>query len=118
MSSKITIPKICTFCKEGFVAKTTVTKFCSHKCACRAYKLRERDAKLEKVQKTEYFNSVGIDMKHIQTKEFLSIKETCLLLGISRMSLYRYIKSGNILSLQLGGRVIIKRAILDSLLNK
>ncbi|MDI1234869.1 MAG: helix-turn-helix domain-containing protein [bacterium] len=57
-------------------------------------------------------------MKHIQTKEFLSIKETCLLLGISRMSLYRYIKSGNILSLQLGGRVIIKRAILDSLLNK
>ena len=63
MSSNITIPKICLSCNNGFIAKTTVTKFCSHKCACKAYKLNLKKERTQKVQVQEYNKSAGIDME-------------------------------------------------------
>lgn len=117
MSSNFTIPKICTFCKKGFIAKTTVTKFCSHRCAQRSYKLKVRTEKINKSQEEEYDKSVGIDFNAIQAKEFLSIKEACLLLGISRMSLHRYIKKKLIKPTTLGGRIIIQRKSINNLQN-
>ena len=48
MSSNIKIEKTCTFCGEKFIARTTVTKYCSHKCASRAYKVRAREEKVLK----------------------------------------------------------------------
>lgn len=116
MSSNITIPKICLHCNKGFIAKTTVTKFCSQKCAGKAYKINKKKEKIENAQIQEYQKSVGIDMQLIQSKEFLSIKETCLLLGISRMSLYRYIKNKTIRPSKLGGKVIIKKQVLNNLI--
>jgi hypothetical protein len=116
MSSNIQIPKICTFCKTPFIAKTTVTKFCSHNCSRKAWKQVKRNEKIETAQQAEYEKSVGIDYPAIQAKEYLSIKETCLLLGISRMSLHRYIKKKLIKTTTLGGRVIIQRKSINNLL--
>ncbi len=116
MSSNITIPKICLQCNIGFIAKTTVTKFCSQTCAGRAYKVNKKNEKVKNTQEQEYQKSVGIDMQLIQSKEFLSIKETCLLLGISRMSLYRYIKNKTIKPSKLGGKVIIKKQVISNLI--
>lgn len=116
MSSNITIPKICLNCNNGFIAKTTVTKYCSQKCAAKAYKFNKNKEKVEKAQVLEYEKSVGIDMQFIQSKEYLSVKETCLLLGISRMSLYRYIKNKTITPSKLGGKVIIKKQTIDNLI--
>ncbi len=116
MSSNITIPKICSFCKQNFIAKTTVTKFCSLQCASRAYKYNSKKQKIETAQEEEYQKSVGIDMSAIQTKEFLSIKEACLLLGISRTSLHRYIKNKLIKITKIGSRVIIKRELINNLI--
>ena len=82
MSSNITIPKICLHCNKGFIAKTTVTKFCSQKCASKAYKLNKKNEKVEKAQVEEYHKSVGINMHLIQSKEFLSIKERVYLLEL------------------------------------
>lgn len=116
MSSNITIPKICLQCNEGFIAKTTVTKFCSQKCASKAYKLKKKNEKVEKAQIQEYHKSVGIDMELIQSKEFISIKEACLLIGVSRMSLYRLIQNKTIKPSKIGGRVIIKRQVINNLI--
>lgn len=116
MSSNISIPKICQYCKEGFIAKTTVTKYCSLHCSRKAYKENIRREKIEKAQKVEYEKSVGIDMVFIQSKEFLSIKEACLLLGLSRMTLHRYIKNNTLKISRLGGKVIIKRQALNNLI--
>ncbi|MGZ6554227.1 MAG: helix-turn-helix domain-containing protein, partial [Bacteroidia bacterium] len=116
MSSNIQIPKICTFCKTPFIAKTTVTKFCSHDCSRKAWKYNKRNNKIESAQKEEFEKSVGIDYNAIQAKEYLSIKETCLLLGISRMSLHRYLKKKLIKSAELGGRIIIQRKSITNLL--
>jgi excisionase family DNA binding protein len=116
MSSKIRIPRICLQCNNGFIAKTTVTKFCSQKCAGKAYKKKKKNEKVKNTQEQEYQKSVGVDMQLIQSKEFLSIKETCLLLGISRMSLYRYIKNKTIIPSKIGGKVIIKKEVINNLI--
>ncbi|MEM6813350.1 MAG: helix-turn-helix domain-containing protein [Bacteroidota bacterium] len=114
MSSNIRVPKICQHCGNEFIAKTTVTKFCSDTCAKRAYKKRKRDEKVQEVaptviQKKEY-NQV-----QVKDKEFLSIAETCKLLGASRMTLYRQIKDGKINAAKIGSRTIIKREEIEKL---
>jgi len=116
MSSKILIPKICTLCETPFIAKTTVTKFCSHNCSRNAWKQKHKTNKVLTAQKEEYDKAEGINYKIIQAKEFLSVTETCLLLGISRASLYRYIARGQLIPIRLGKRVIIHRKSINNLL--
>jgi excisionase family DNA binding protein len=114
MSSQIEINKICQHCGKEFIAKTTVTKFCGHTCASRNYKKRKKEEKLNEVkstteQKTEY------NLSQLSEKEFLNIAETCQLLGASRMTIYRQIKSGNIPALKLGRRTIIRKSDIEKL---
>lgn len=114
MSSNIEIPKICQFCGKSFIAKTTVTQYCGHPCSQRAYKKRKRE---EKVQNTA---PVAEQLKEftqdkVKDKDFLSITETCKLLGASRMTIYRQIKNGNIKAAKIGRRTIIKRTEIDKL---
>lgn len=118
MSSNIQIPKICQHCDSRFIAKTTVTKFCSLDCGRKAYKAKQRNIKIRGAQEQEYEKATGVDLKEIQVKEYLSIKETCLLLGVSRMSLHRYFKQKLIKPSKLGGKVIIQRKSIDKYLNQ
>jgi len=48
MSSNIEIKRICEFYKNEFTALTTRTRYCSHKCNIRHYKVLERNEKVEK----------------------------------------------------------------------
>jgi hypothetical protein len=48
MSSNIRLKKVCQHCKQPYIAKTTVTKFCSLECAQRNYKKRKKEQKLTK----------------------------------------------------------------------
>ncbi len=57
MSSNIFVNRVCQWCGKEFVARTTTTNYCSHRCSGLAYKERKRQAKLEKVQ--EEFERVG-----------------------------------------------------------
>jgi len=50
----------------------------------------------------------------ILREEFLSISDTCQLLGASRMTIYRQIKNGNINAVKLGRRTIIRNLILKN----
>lgn len=114
MSSNIEILKICQHCEKTFIARTTVTKFCSHKCASRNYKKRKRDEKIQKVTPASV-QRVNFNQEQLKHKDFLSIDETCKLLGTSRMTIYRQIKSGNIKAGKIGRRTIIKRTEIDKL---
>ncbi|HET8861261.1 helix-turn-helix domain-containing protein [Marivirga sp.] len=114
MSSNIRVPKICQHCGTEFIAKTTVTKFCGDNCAKRDYKKRKRDQKVQEVapivvQRIEY------NQEQLKHKDFLSVDETCKLLGASRMTIYRQIKAGNIRAAKIGSRTIIKRTEIDKL---
>ncbi|MEM6515045.1 MAG: helix-turn-helix domain-containing protein [Bacteroidota bacterium] len=114
MSSNIRVPKVCQHCGNEFIAKTTVTKYCGDGCAKRAYKKRKREEKVQDVapvvaQKQEY------NQAQLKDKDFLSIAETCELLGASRMTLYRQIKNGTINAAKIGRRTIIKRSEIEKL---
>lgn len=116
MSSNIRIQKICEHCKAEFTAKKTTTKHCSDKCSKRAYKARKRKEKIEQVkpiEKQKFENK----LQEIKDKEYLSIAQTCELLGASRMTIYRQIKTGHIQVAKLGRRTIIKKSSIDKLFN-
>ncbi len=80
MSSNMRILKICEFCRNEFVAKTTVTQCYSDACAKRLYKVKKRNgaisrAKLETeiMQKPEAFVTEE-EVRMIQMKEWLTLK--------------------------------------------
>lgn len=108
------IPKVCMHCQKQFIAKTTVTKFCSHKCASANYKKREREKRIKKVESVP-LQSFMLKLQDIKEKPFLSIKEASTLLGMSRMTLYRQIKNGSLEAAKIGSRVIVKRSSIDKL---
>lgn len=110
MSSKIRIRKTCLHCGEDFIAKTTVTKYCGDTCSKRAYKKRKR---LEALQAVDTPNKSSPPQK--KGKDFLSIRDACALLGISRMTLYRAIKKNSIIPIRFGRRVLIKKDDLYNL---
>lgn len=116
MSSKIEIEKTCYYCKQKFIAKTLTTKYCSHKCNQRHYKQRKREEKINNF-KEEQINKpnkqlIKIDLKN---KEYLSITETALLIGISRRTVYRLISNKKLTSYKIGNRTILKRVDIDKL---
>lgn len=119
MSSKIEIQKICELCGKEFTARTTVTRFCGHTCASRAYKLRDKEYKIgiaikeTNQQKLVSFSELNIEA--IKHKDFLSIKEAHNLIGLSERTFYRLMKDGTVQATRLGKRTIIKRSEIDKL---
>lgn len=123
MSSNIKIIRICEYCHHEFIAKTTVTKYCSIQCNRRAYKAK---VKASKIQKSNAETNKLIDqaykkrihaIEYIKTKEFLTVKDITELLGCSRQSVYKIIRSGKLNSINrdLINKVVVKRSDLDKL---
>lgn len=96
--------------------KRLLRSFVQKKCTSIAYKRKKRNEKVSTDPNQVVKEATGLDMALIQSKEYLSIKETCLLLGISRMSLYRYIKNNTIIPSSIGGKVIIKKQVITNLI--
>ncbi|KVV15984.1 helix-turn-helix domain-containing protein [Flavobacterium sp. TMP13] len=113
MSSNIKITRICQFCNIEFTAKTTKTKYCSLKCGSKNYKIATRKKKInisnEETNKMRYG-----DVELLKKLEFLSIKDTCELFGISKRTLYRIIERGELDVAKLGSRTIIRRCDMDN----
>src|SRR5690606_7743591 len=95
MSSNIEIIRICEYCHKEFVAKTTVTKYCSHKCNSRAYKAKVKSGKIQKsYDETNKLKSQGYKGKVqtvelIKAKEGLTVKDITVLMNCSRQSVYK-----------------------------
>ena len=117
MSSKIEIQRICQYCEQEFTAKTTVTKYCSDKCSKAAYKTRKRAEKV-KQSNAETTRIKNQPIEQLKAKEFLSIKEVCQLVGISRRTVYRLIEQGDLKKIKVGSRTLVKHTALNRLLSK
>src|SRR5690348_11637191 len=114
MSSNIRIQRICQHCGKEFTARTTVTRYCSKDCAKRGYKVREREARIgQSNEQTRRIRS--LPMEELKVKPFLSITETCRLLGISRRTVYRMMERGELVPGKAGKRTIIRRSDIDKL---
>lgn len=114
MSSHIQIQKVCELCTSEFTARKTTTRFCSHKCASRAYKKRVREQKIEKTN-TETVRIKTQDVECVKAKEFLTVSEVALLVGCSRRTAYRLVSKGVIGSVNLSERLTrIPRTEVDN----
>jgi len=57
-------------------------------------------------------------IEELKAKPFLSIAETCTLLGISRRTVYRMMDRGELNTGKAGKRTIIQRSAIDNLFIK
>jgi len=115
MSSKIQVKRICQFCEKEFIARTTVTKYCSHRCSQRAYKAQKQAEKIER-SNTETTRIKTKPIEELKAKEFLTVREVAQLLNCSVRSAYYYIESGTISAVNLGQRMTrVKRSEIDKL---
>jgi len=131
MSSNISLPKFCEYCGGSFIAKQVRTKYCSHACASRAYKQRKRESKVLNALTDEINKQKSSTTKtktatlplqignhvNLREKDFLSVLEASILLGVSRWTIQRLIKQEKILASKVGRRTIIKRTEIDKLFN-
>ncbi len=129
MSSNISIPKTCTFCGKTFIAKTTSTKYCSHTCNSRHYKQKVKDDKIQNslVEHQQTMQSVQTlqtlqtlqtgNADSLITKSFLSIEDAVRLVGVSRWTINRMIKRGELQIHKFGRKKIIQRKQIDKLFN-
>jgi excisionase family DNA binding protein len=121
MSSNLRIVKICAFCKQEFIARKTTTETCSDSCAKRLYKLRLREkaisrAKTETMVKQKADTFITEDqVKVIQAKEWLTLKEAALLLNISPLTLRRWTLGGKVKSERVGRKHMFSRAALSKI---
>ncbi len=114
MSSNIRIEKRCLQCGKIFTAKTTVTKYCGADCSKRGYKARKRAEKI-KLTEVEAKQTIQQPITELQAKEFLSIEEVCKLLGVSRTTIWRMTKSGQIQTANFGRRKLISKKSISEL---
>ncbi|TND07941.1 MAG: excisionase family DNA binding domain-containing protein [Bacteroidetes bacterium] len=115
MSSNIKVQRICQHCGQEFTARTTVTQYCGDSCAKKAYKARQRSAKISTSNdETKRFVSGPIEI--IKTKEFLTVRDVATLLNCSLRTAYRLIETGNINAVNLAQRkTLVRRSDIDKL---
>lgn len=123
MSSNLHIPKTCEYCGKAFIARTTVTKCCSTDCSKRAYKARKRQEKIQASLELDLNKSNAVQKEIATTptllnsKDFLSITEASQLIGVSRWTIQRMVKRGQLKSVQFGRKHIVKRSQIENLFN-
>lgn len=108
MSSNIQVLKMCDYCKKEFIAKKTTSKTCSDDCAKRLYKLKKKNDKIAQVnietavkQKPKAIITED-EVRTIQAKQYLTLKEAALLLNVSPLTLRRWALAGQVKSFKVG----------------
>lgn len=115
MSSNLRIIKVCTYCKQEFIARKTTTETCSDPCAKRFYKVKQREKAIQRVEvetvvKKRPSSFINEDeVKAIQAKEWLTLKEAALLLNVSPLTLRRWTLAGKVKSKKVGRKHAFRR---------
>lgn len=98
------------------MARTTVTRFCSHICNSRYGKRKVRELKIQASEK-QVVATVAATAKDVVAAEFLTVSEAARLLNISIRSIYNIIQTGRIKAVRLTPRkTLIKRVDIDLML--
>lgn len=124
------IEKLCEECGNSYIAKTTVTKNCSNKCSRRAYKRRKRNEKLDlanksiktdhtklmdaRIERASKINTSKID---ISGKEYLTVKQTCISLNMSKATVYRLFEKKILTKKKIGGKTLILQQEIKNILS-
>ncbi len=124
MSSNIRINKVCQHCNRVFIAKTTVTKFCSDQCAKSNYKKRQKDARIGESQAdTERQLAEGRQQTGGAlvngSAEMVGIGGLSAVTGLSERTIFRLIKDPAFPRVKIGKRLLFKKdAVINYLTSK
>lgn len=114
MSSNIRINRICEYCGKEFEARKTTSKTCSDDCAKRAYKARQRAAKID--ASNEQIKQIKAKpVEDLRQHEYLTVDESARLVRISRRTLYRMNERGELPFTKLSRRTVVRRSDIDRL---
>ena len=100
-TSSIRIKKICQWCGAEFEAQKVSTKYCSHRCANLAYKQATREKRVKQVEAETHFIKSEKPKENVKDKEYLSIAQTSVLLGLSLQAVYKMIYAGHLVAYKL-----------------
>jgi len=115
MSSNIQVQRICQHCGREFIAKTTVTRYCSHRCNRAAYKQNLRNEKVRQ-SNSEVQKIKDKPFEELNAKEFLTVSEVAQLLNCSVRLIYHHIQVGKLNYVNLSQRATrVKRSDIDRL---
>lgn len=121
MSSNISIPKVCNHCGKTYIAHKTTTRYCSHKCNQRDYKLKTKQQKIEQTLLEQQNIIVSkndtqiLNPNSLLTKNYLSIQDTADLIGVSRWTINRMVKRGELQIHKFGRKKIIQKEQIENL---
>ena len=117
-TSSIRIKKICQWCGAEFEAQKVSTKYCSHRCANLAYKQATREKRVKQVEAETHFIKSEKPKENVKDKEYLSIAQASVLLGLSLQAVYKMIYAGHLIAYKLSSRLsFVKREDIDKMLN-
>jgi excisionase family DNA binding protein len=116
MSSNIQISRVCEHCKQDFQAKTTITRFCSHRCNSAAYKLKLKEAKVIKSEAETATVKIQ-PVLEIMMKAYYTIDDLSQIFGLSKRTFYRIIERGELPHAKLGGKTFVKKEAIEELFN-
>ena len=124
MSSNIRINKVCQHCNKVFIAKTTVTKFCSDQCAKSNYKKRQKGVKIEvshadtERQLAESKQQTG-GVSVNSPAEMVGTSGLSAVTGLSERTIFRLIKDPAFPRVKIGKRLLFKKdAVINYLTSK
>ena len=121
MSSNMSIPKTCSYCGKAYIAKTTMTRYCSLKCNSRHYKQKVKEDKIQLslLQQQQIMQNLQspqtINLNSLSSKNYLCIQDAADLIGVSRWTINRMIKRGELQIQKFGRKKIIQRSQIDKL---
>jgi len=102
------IQKECAVCGKMFIPKTVTSMYCSRKCGEVAYK-----RKVAAKKKDEQLKNAAANVP--DARQYISVSEAISIFGVSRSTLYRLIRLGQIPAINLGMRLVrIDRKELES----
>ena len=111
------IKRICAWCGKEFIAQKTTTACCSKQCANALYKKRKRDEAIKTNNQSIEKKIEEKPITIIKDKPFLTITETAIYLGVTRPTIYGYIKRCELKVIRLGFKYFLKKEDIDKLFN-
>lgn len=120
MSSNIKIKRVCEHCHAVFMARTTRTRYCSHKCNSRAYKAQERNQKLQQSQtETEdaLISPALSSPPPSLPKILITVQELSALINLSHRTIYRVMKDEKFPKLKVGKRLLFNKEAVINYMN-
>lgn len=108
MSSNIKIERVCDYCGNTFIAKTTRTRYCSHQCNSRDYKKKAKNKKISKSNsETAHRKLSQVKGKDASSKEVFNVTDAARFMSVSRVTIYSLLKEGKIKGKRISDRKVL-----------